>query len=457
MPRMGLALSRRQRNTGPVALAVLFGAAVIGRSSRAWADGAFPSAQSVLLPRDRPNEIVLGATFGLIFTEDDGVTWRYACEDPHKTSMARQYIMGSPPDNRIYCLSDYGLPVTADGACTWSIAGGEIIRALPIDVFPDPSDPSRAFALGFNPDDSLVSAYRSTDSGLTYAGPLFTSPATGTVTGIEVAASVPRTVFLSLYERPSHPRLARSDDGGDTWTTNDIEPGLGAVIPFLVAVDPVDSNRITLRITGGTTPQQYQGLAITTDGGTTWTIPLQVMGGSLVGFARLPDGNMIAMGTTPALTPGGNPVPAAFRSTDGGHTFTTESLTFHPAGLAQRAGILFVATNDFLDGFALASSTDGGQTWTPRLKFTDIVGTKECVRASCVYDCLYLANTIGLFSNQVCPPAPDAGTDGAGRPKAGGCACGLALRSDPQGSIASAALLLLVAGLIARRFKRVRR
>ena len=43
----------------------------------AWADNAFPSSQSVLPPPDRPQEIVVGTTFGLVFTEDDGASWTY--------------------------------------------------------------------------------------------------------------------------------------------------------------------------------------------------------------------------------------------------------------------------------------------------------------------------------------------------------------------------------------------
>jgi photosystem II stability/assembly factor-like uncharacterized protein len=443
---MGLTLSGRQRNTGRIPLAALFVAVVVGRTTPARADGAFPSAQAVLLPRDRPSEIVLGTTFGLVFTEDDGSTWRYACENT-QTRMGRQYTVGSPPDDRIYALSDLGVPVTADGACTWTVAGGDLFATLPVDVFPDPSDAARVFALAVNSNDGLVSAYRSTDAGLTYAGPIFTSPASGTVTGIEVAASAPRTVFITLYERPGlHPRLARSDDGGDTWTTADIEPGIGAVIPFLVAVDPVDSRRITLRITSGaSSPQQFQGLAITTDGGATWTTPLVVSGGSLTGFARSPDGTILAVGTIAPTMDGGTGVPSAFRSDDGGLSFTTQPLSFHPAGLAQRDGTFYVATNDFLDGFALASSIDRGQTWTPRLRFRDIAGTKDCVRASCQDDCDYLAG-VNLFPPETCNPPP----------KKAGCGCGLGTNADPQDSIATASLLLLAGWLVDRRFKRVR-
>ena len=163
----------------------------------------FPNSQSVLLPRDRPNEIILGTTFGLVFSDDDGVTWRYSCEADLATFNGRQYTMGPPPDDRIYGTSDVGMPVTADGACTWTVGGGVVAQLPAIDVFPDPSDPTRAFALALGLDNGLVSAYRSEDGGDTYAGPIFTSPADGQITGIEVAASDPENGLHDADRRSS--------------------------------------------------------------------------------------------------------------------------------------------------------------------------------------------------------------------------------------------------------------
>ena len=53
---------------------------VAAGNGRARADGAFPDAQTVLLPPDRPQQIVVAANFGLVFSEDGGVYWQYSCE-----------------------------------------------------------------------------------------------------------------------------------------------------------------------------------------------------------------------------------------------------------------------------------------------------------------------------------------------------------------------------------------
>ena len=404
-------MSERPRNRRrllpliPVMLGV-----VVGRAIPAHADGAFPASQAVLLPRDRPQEIILATTFGLLVTEDDGATWQYVCETDTTTSNAGQYIVGPPPGDRIYAVSDWGAPVTGDDACTWMLGAGPIAEAQSIvDVFPDPSDASRAFAIAsFATDggDSLMAVYRSTDGGLTYSGPLFTAPVGFDLQGIEVAASAPEKVYATFYERNGvHPRLARSDDGGDSWTTSDIEPGVGSAVPFLAGVDPTDPETLYLRISSAPgEANAFQGLAITTDGGATWTVPLLVQGqgAALVGFARRPDGSLLAVGSLagPTLNTG---VPTIFRSDVGRKIFTSESLSFHPVGLGQRDGTLFVAANNFVDGFALASSDDGGKSWNPRMRFRDVAGIKACVFSSCQQRCDLLAGTT-LFAPGTCNP-----------------------------------------------------
>ncbi|HEX2659801.1 MAG TPA: hypothetical protein VHU40_16060, partial [Polyangia bacterium] len=262
---MDLALSRHHRNKVPLAAlagALLCAAAVL--PSAAFADGAPPGTQAVLLPRDRPNEIVLATNFGLVFTQDNGGSWTYSCE-VEATAGGYRYIVGPPAlasggvsGDRIFgiSLTEPGAPFSADDGCTWKLSGGAIVDsanpALATDVFPDPSDPARVFliAIPSMPEDAPGSIYRSLDGGLTYSGPLFT-PTTGTrptLTGVEVAASSPSTVYATWYERViDTPHLAVSHDGGDHWTDVPIADQLGPLKAFLAAVDPQDPDTIYLR------------------------------------------------------------------------------------------------------------------------------------------------------------------------------------------------------------------
>lgn len=427
---------------------------VSGTARVARADNAFPSSQSVLLPVDRPQQVVVGTTFGLVFSEDDGATWAYSCEQLQATPMGRQYRMGPPPDNRIYAVSNLGAPVSADGSCTWRLPRGPVAALLALDVWPDPSLPSRSYLLALNPNDQVGTAYRSNDGGLSYQGPIFTAE-DATITGIESAASDPSVVYITLSRRADgHAVLVRSSDGGDTWTERDIAADVGAVTPRLVAVDPADPARVLLLLLGSTpSAEEVQGVALTTDGGITWRLPLTLPPtGTLTGFTRLPDGTMVLVGNVPggAMGDGGAAaqVPTLFRSEDDGRSFTAETLSFHAVGLAQRDGTLFAAADNFRDGFALTSSADGGRTWRPRLKFREIAAVKSCVRALCADDCDYQAG-VTLFPPETCQPR-DAGTDGASadppRPKGSGCACAVGAAGDGRGADPISVLVLLAIG-----------
>ena len=381
-------------------------ALVLGRVDTARADGAFPNAQSVLLASDQPREIILGTTFGLVFSEDDGATWRYACETA-PTLNGRQYVLGAAPahqDLRGVGRGHRGQPRRrVHLGAGWRCLG----RASGAGCLSRPSDPDVAFALGLGPEDGLVSAYRSDDGGLTYQGPLFTSPPDGQITGIEVAAAPPRTLYVTIGG--AHPALAFSADRGDTWTTREIDLGStgdSGFVPSLAAVEPTDAARVYLRIADVPGDSRtFKGLAVTLDGGTTWKVPLLVSDGSLAGFARLDDGTLFAVGSTPL--PGAPPVPAAFVSDDGAQSFTTRSLPVHALGLGQRDGTLFTPTNTAADGFALASSVDRGASWQPRLRFADIAGVKDCVHASCQQGCTTLA-AAKLFPAATCGSSADA-------------------------------------------------
>jgi hypothetical protein len=438
-------------------VAVASVASVLLGAARARADGAFPASQSVMLPRDRAHEIVLATTFGLLFTEDDGAHWAYTCEDKD-TINGKLYTVGAPPDDRIYAVSDLGAPFTSDGACTWTLGAGTIASAIAVcDVFPDPSDSTRVFAIASEVGgctDGPMEVYRSLDGGQTYVGPLSLQVPNSKITGIEVAASAPRTLYATLLVSPgTHPRLARSDDSGDTWTTIDIEPGIGAMVPSIAAVSATDAQVIYLHTkTDAGAANPVQGLAISTDGGTTWSTPLVLpgAGADLTGFARLPDGTLVAVGLTAG--PMATGIPTLFQSDDGGMTFTNTALSFHPVGLGRRDSTIFVATNDYVDGFALTSSADLGHTWTPRLRFQDINDIKACMFTECRPACAYLAGTT-LFPAAVCdlPTDGPTGGDTTTPSSGGGCACGV-VGAGANG--VGLVVALLVGGWLAGRGRR---
>ena len=57
-----------------------FAAVALAAANPVRANGAFPDEFSVHFPANAPHRILIGSNFGLLVSEDDGNTWRYACE-----------------------------------------------------------------------------------------------------------------------------------------------------------------------------------------------------------------------------------------------------------------------------------------------------------------------------------------------------------------------------------------
>src|SRR5688572_23928094 len=128
-------------------------AIVCAAGGQVWANGAFPESDAVLLPAERPQQIILSTNFGLILSDDGGASWQWSCERP-ETAMGTLYTMGAAPDHRLYSLSpDVGLAVSADGSCSWRRSGGALADVAAGDYFPDPVDPARVLALATLPGD----------------------------------------------------------------------------------------------------------------------------------------------------------------------------------------------------------------------------------------------------------------------------------------------------------------
>ena len=135
-----------------------------------------------------------------------------------------------------------------------------------------PFDPAHVLGMAAFPGQNQLGVFESQDGGLTYAGPLFSAPPGAVLTGMEIAASDPAIWYVTFYETPgTHPRLARSDDGGGSWTVFDAEPTLGEVIPFVAAVDAGDSQVVYLRLSGRGSGTPFEGLGIAREGGATFS------------------------------------------------------------------------------------------------------------------------------------------------------------------------------------------
>jgi hypothetical protein len=331
----------------------------------AWANGAFPDSLQILLPADRPQQIVLATNFGLIISDDGGITWSWTCEQK-ETLMGGLYAVGPSPQDRFYSLSVTGLAYSDDASCSWQVAGGALDLLLARDVFPDPTDAAHVLAIASrvnsDGDGTAYQLLESVDGGATFGStPLYMAPDTGTLTGVENARTDPRIIYAALYTTtttaPSlHPKLVRTMDGGANWETLDLESMLGATKFRIIAVDPADPMTLYLRVID--VDHSRELVAVSRDGGLTFATPIIVDGGAISAFARQASGTVLvgAIAYTDAL---------GFRSADDGATFQTWPGVPHLGALAERAGKLYAAAKNYTDGWAIGVSTDEGGSFTP--------------------------------------------------------------------------------------------
>jgi MYXO-CTERM domain-containing protein len=432
-----------------VTLASLSLALTAAAGGRARADGAFPDAQTVLLPIDRPHQIIVSANFGLVFSEDDGAHWQYSCE-MQATTNGRLYAIGAAPADRLFSLSDYGVATSADMGCTWRLGAGPFEGGLVLDYFADPADANHVVAVAEPPGLSgLLPAqvFESRDGGLAYPTILHPGVSAGGVAGVEIARSDPRTIYVALYETSSadaltHPRLARTSDAGVNWETIDLEPMLGASRVTIAAVDPNDAAHLYLRVSGtGTDGRSVDSIAVSADGGRTFTKPVNLSGGKLMTFFARANGAVLVTGLLGATVVG-------YRSLDAGATFASWSPGLHPRGFGERGATLYMATDQSMDGFALASSEDDGGTWTRRMDFGQVEAIRSCTQQACLDDC-WQKVTIELWQPPVCGQAPvEPGPDGGirtGGGGGGGCSAAGAGDASSTGWLAICAVALLLA------------
>ena len=254
-------------------------AAVVSAPRLARADGAFPESYQLVLPADRPDQIVLATNFGLFISDDAGATWTWTCEQKATTN-STLYGVSAPPLDRFFSLSSLvGLAFSDDVSCSWTSSGGSLDTAIATDYFADPTNAMRVYAVrGARPRIRRPPARssRPDDGGATFGSPIYTAPANGALQSVEIAQSDSKTIYVSMYTTPgTHPSLVRSLDGGSTWTAIDLEASLGANDFFIIAVDPLDAQTLQLRV------QEPAGdsVAISHDGGMTFTKVLSIPAG----------------------------------------------------------------------------------------------------------------------------------------------------------------------------------
>jgi photosystem II stability/assembly factor-like uncharacterized protein len=316
--------------------------------------------------------------------------------------------IGQEPQAAILAVTTSRVLRSVDGGCTWTPAAGPIVGTAPKDAFFDPNDST--FVLAISSDMTSDAIYPSHDGGATFSAPLYRSAAGSFLTSVEIARSDPSVVYaIEVSENAADQGssyLLESVDRGATWPSRQLLPAAKGTVPRIAAVDSSDPSKLYLRVLslGGTGDQ----IAITNDGGRTFAGVVQAPPNSLFsGFLQAADG------TRYAATNAGD-LFAAPPSVD---TFTRREGP-HARCLGQRPGTasapIFACGDQFADGYNLAQSDDGANTFHKVMNFTDIAGPLACqpMHDFCVPQYQMLQSTLSKA---------DAGTGANVRPSSGHC------------------------------------
>ena len=382
-----------------------FAAIAFSASSPARANGAFPDEFSIHFPPNAPHRILLGANFGLLVSEDDGLTWRYSCEpwvvsesNAAQTSVNVSFYQVTA-DGALLADSVVNVTRSTDVACTWPTSTGFIVGHSVADIFADPNEPTFVLATVTMPNPTpTVTSYMvaSHDGGKTFDA-LHLYETADLLTGVEIARSKPGVVYATSVSLSGGPALfLASTDSGGHWTPTTLQISSGTE-PRILAVDPVDEKKVYLRLLTGIS----DAISMTADGGQTFQTILPPIGGQFTSFLRAGDGALYAGAKAGKLY-----VQAA-----GATGFTARDAP-HIRCLGQRPGTtrIYACSDMVVDGYSLASSDDNGATFQPVMSFTQLLGLLTCapVQTNCAAHWDRIQGVLGIR-------APDAGqVDGGG-------------------------------------------
>ena len=282
------------------------------------------------------------ATAPLLVTANAGQSWSYP-------SMGGAYsvnAMAAAPSTPlvVYAATPAGILKSADGGTTWTAAADAGLAGAPTGLAVDAGSATTLYAA------TGQGIFVSTDGGANWRA------STSGLSGSGILAIVAHpTLAGTVYASVSYPSAVfRSTDFGQAWS----QVGLGNA----GLIGPV--NGMVFGSSGTLLAATENQLAISTDGGNTWTAGAKLGVFHSAELAIAPNNPAIIY----LLSSSG-----LQRSTDGGQTFAvvTASVNSDYFGAVavdpRNPSTVYVAAETFpaTDTNVLYRSTDGGQTWAP--------------------------------------------------------------------------------------------
>ncbi len=246
----------------------------------AGANGRFPRAQRLLEDPDDPNHLVLGATYGMLVT-DDRHSFSLLCESSFAGAMLATFdcVFDRVGDGEL--LVSYGDAMSRASVpyCDFSrVLGGDMLnRVVDFSVLPDARDDVLAIVTRRADGGGGVSVLaRSTDAGRTFEELGAELPTVGNfAVTVNRAPSLPSRAYVSGVDADNQGVLLVSDDGGAHFEVRPV-PGAGVdAPPYIAVVHPSDPDTVFVR-TDGFVDDEFgsrtgnDALLVTMDAGQSW-------------------------------------------------------------------------------------------------------------------------------------------------------------------------------------------
>jgi hypothetical protein len=451
---------------------VAFALALLCGAGLAHANGRFPSLQTAQYQHGG-DDLILGATFGGVFSKDGRTDFRWVCEqaigyggyfDPVFAENANGVLFGSTFD---------GLSRSEDGGCTWGFAYGDILGLWIEALDLHPTDPTIVFAASSSGGQTNA-IMKSTDSGRSFTTVTGTASPVQFYRSLKFAPSDPLRIYATSYTiTPETTTLWKSVNGGQSFATIDF-PFHGGNEFKVLAVHPTNPDILIARTQGLTPAVGDPDMIVyrSIDGGLIFTEVFrstELIGG--VAFSN--DGQTVTLSTRPS---------GLQRSTNGGMSFAPVAGTKQVRCVVNHDGTLYGCGNNFSDGFAYASSASfgGAVDWVRVFSFADLKGPVVCPAGALatwlpepmstdpkkasratkeLCEPLWATTAVQLGITGVDSGVADAGAADAGvkPPKDPGmCSCQVAARRGRAFGLLAALALLSVLGVLFWRARRSR-
>jgi photosystem II stability/assembly factor-like uncharacterized protein len=408
--------------------------------------------------------------FGLVFQAPGGSRYELVCDD---------YLGGRAPlrvarrsDGQLLVPGVTGLYATTDGqsaACGIVRAEGSLGDRSVADVAIAPA------AAGVPAAQSTVwalsgeleaprSLHVSSDGGASFSVKQTLSG--GVFARILVAPSDPRTLYVAGYQGNTPLVLLESSDGGDSFTSHTAGPELFARSAPGVEVLGVHPTQPRVLLLAAGSPSGADEIWRSTDGGASWTKVftlqgMQVQSGFL--WRTLEGGGEeLLIAGRELFRKQGQPPAHLYRSRDGGLTFE-EPIASPDTGpryrcLAAQGSRLFACAGDDGDSFMTGYSDDGGRSWVPLARLTDVEGSRPCAAGRCLTTAIWLCETYGAACAGLASPdaaSIDAPTGPVCKDCEGdGCGCELGAQQEHRERPIGLAVLLAAAVVALARRRR---